>query len=222
MGACPVDAGASVADHDLAPASQRLGHQEQVAHPTALGRIVLPGWPARRHRAGRVDLGEQLAAGLVQAGLRAARIIGPGVDLQHVLHPPAAPRRPALVGCTSAGQPWPELVCCKAWRTVSYDTDSTTWSSTSRSASSRSVQRWWPSGGRCRSARPAGPPAGRPGGGDTDARAAYGRSRPPARPRHTAGGCGPRWPVDLQRAQMAASVHEGPASPWLAFNRIRA
>src|SRR4029453_1500521 len=40
-----------------------------------------------------------------------------------------------------------EPVCFKAWRTVSYDTDSTTWSSTSRSASSRNVQRLWPSGG---------------------------------------------------------------------------
>jgi hypothetical protein len=45
------------------------------------------------------------------------------------------------------GQPRLELVCCKAWRTVSYDTDSTTCSATSRSASSRNVQRLWPSGG---------------------------------------------------------------------------
>jgi hypothetical protein len=63
----PVDAGASVADHDVTPASQRLTDQEQVADPTALVLIVLPGWPARRQRAGRGDLGEQLAAGLVQA-----------------------------------------------------------------------------------------------------------------------------------------------------------
>jgi hypothetical protein len=73
----------------VTPAGQRLGHQEQVADPTALVLIVLAGWPARRQRAGRVDLGEQLAAGLVQADLRAARIIGAGVDPQHVLHPPA-------------------------------------------------------------------------------------------------------------------------------------
>src|SRR5215208_3406424 len=89
MGVCPVDTGAPVADRDLTPASKRLGHQEQVAHPTALVRIVLAGWPARRHRAGRVDLAEQLAAGLVQADLGAPLVIGPGGDLQHVLHPPA-------------------------------------------------------------------------------------------------------------------------------------
>ena len=89
MGVRPVDPGAPVADRYLAPASQRLGHQEQVAHPTALVLVVLAGWPARRQRVGWVDLGEQLAAGLIQADLVAARIIGPGVDPKHVLHPPA-------------------------------------------------------------------------------------------------------------------------------------
>jgi hypothetical protein len=44
-------------------------------------------------------------------------------------------------------QPRLELVCFKTWRTVSYDTDSTTCSATSRSASSRTLQRLWPSGG---------------------------------------------------------------------------
>jgi hypothetical protein len=77
------------ADHDLAPASQRLGHQEQVAHPAALVLVIVSGWPARSHWAGRVDLAEQLPAGLVQADLWAARVRGPGVDRQHVLHPPA-------------------------------------------------------------------------------------------------------------------------------------
>src|SRR6266702_2131814 len=81
----PVDAGAPLADHDVAPATKRLAHQEQVAHAAALVLIILSGWPARRDRLGRVDLAEQLAAGLVQADLRAARVIGPGVDLKHVL-----------------------------------------------------------------------------------------------------------------------------------------
>ena len=85
----PIDPGAPSADHDVAPASKRLGHQEQVAYPTALVLVVLPGWPARAQRAGRVDLGEQLAAGLVQADLGAARSIRSGVDLQHILHAPA-------------------------------------------------------------------------------------------------------------------------------------
>jgi hypothetical protein len=118
MGVRPVDAGAPAADHDLAPASQRLGHQEQVAHPTALVLIILAGWPARRHRAGRVDLAEQLATSLVQADLGAAWIIGAGVDRQHVLHAPA--ELGVLLGrdAPALGQPRLELVCFKAWRTV--------------------------------------------------------------------------------------------------------
>ena len=147
MGVRPVDAGAPVATGDEAPASKRLGHQEQVDHPAALVLIVLPGWPARRHRAGRIDLAEQLAAGLVQADLRTARVIGPGVDPEHVLHPPAELGVLLRRDAPALGQPRLELVCFKAWRTVSYDTDSTTWSATSRSASSRNVQRLWPSGG---------------------------------------------------------------------------
>ena len=88
MGVRPIDPGAPSADHDVAPASERLGDQEQVAHTPTLVLVVPAGWPARRHRARRVDLAEQLAAGLVQADLRAARIIRSGVDLQHVLHAP--------------------------------------------------------------------------------------------------------------------------------------
>src|SRR4029450_3637089 len=143
----PVDAGAPSADHDVAPASQRLADQEQVAHAPTLVLVVLARRPPRRDRAGRVDLAEQLAAGLVQAGLRAARVIGPGVDPKHVLHAPDELR--VLLGwdAPALGQPRLELVCFKAWRTVSYDTDSTTCSSPSRAASRRNGQRLWPSGG---------------------------------------------------------------------------
>ena len=80
--------GAPVADHDPAPASQRLADQEQVAHAPTLVLIILTRRPPRRDQVGRGDLGEQLAAGLLQADLRAARIIGPGGDPKHVLHPP--------------------------------------------------------------------------------------------------------------------------------------
>jgi hypothetical protein len=85
----PVDAGAPCADRHVPPAAQRLAHQEHVAHAAALVLMILPGWPAGRDRSGWGDLGQELAAGLVQADLRAARIIGSGVDPKHVLHPPA-------------------------------------------------------------------------------------------------------------------------------------
>jgi hypothetical protein len=89
MGVRPVDPGAPVADHHLSPASQRLTDQEQVAHAPTLVLIVLPGRLPRRERHRRGDLPQQLPAGLVQADLRAPWVIGPGVDLQHVLHRPA-------------------------------------------------------------------------------------------------------------------------------------
>src|SRR5262249_56249689 len=82
-----------------------------------------------------------------QADLRAARVIRPGVDRQHVLH---APDELGVVlgrDAPALGQPRLEPVCFKACRTVSCDTDSTTSSSASRPASSRSVQRLRPSGG---------------------------------------------------------------------------
>ena len=72
----PVDAGAPVADHDLAPASQRLADHEQVAHPLALVLVVLPRRPPGRDGRGGVTSAEQLAAGLVQADLRAAGSYG--------------------------------------------------------------------------------------------------------------------------------------------------
>jgi hypothetical protein len=103
LGVRPIDPGAPSADRHLSPASKRLTDQEQVAHPTALVLVVLPGRLPRRERHRRGDLPQQLPAGLVQPDLRAARVIGPGVDPKHVLHPPAATRRRARAGCTSAG-----------------------------------------------------------------------------------------------------------------------
>src|SRR6266511_4258441 len=177
MGVRPVDAGAPSADHDVAPASKRLADQEQVAHAPALVLVVLARRPPRRDQVGRVDLAEQLAAGLVQADLRAARIIGPGVDLQHVLHPPDELGVVLGWDAPALGQPRLEPVCFKAWRTVSYDTDSTTSSSTSRSASSRNVQRLWPSGGALQVSATRRASSPRPACGGTGARVVCGTPR---------------------------------------------
>jgi hypothetical protein len=131
LGVRPVDAGAPVADDDLAPASQRLGHQEQVAHPAALVLVIVAGRPARPDRAGRGDLVEPLPAGLVQADLGAARVLG------RVETSSTSSIRQQQLGvllgrdAQRLGQPRLELGCCKAGRTVSYDTDSTTRSPTS-------------------------------------------------------------------------------------------
>ena len=69
----PVEPGALVADAHLPPAAQRLADQEEVDHPAPhVLRVV-----ARRAGPGAAgsgaDLGQQLAAGLVQADHRARR-----------------------------------------------------------------------------------------------------------------------------------------------------
>src|SRR5215211_6387545 len=219
----PVDPGAPRADHHVAPASQRLAHQEQVADPAALVLVVLPGRLARRDRAGRVDLGKQLAAGLVQADLRAARVVRSGVDLKHVLHAPAELGILLRRDAPALGQPRLEAVCFKTWRTVSYDTDSTISSATSRSASSRNVQRLWPSGGALQvsaTSRASCWPSRRRrywrAGGLRYTAASSPAATYRMRIRATVAG------LTSSAAPMAASVQPGPASPWLAFNRIRA
>lgn len=132
----PVDAGAAVADADVPPATQRLADQEQVAHPAADIFVVLPSGLPWRDRQRRADVPPQLAAGLVQAHLRAARIVGSGGHLQHLLHVPdelgARLRRDAPLLL----QPGLQVVCFKTWRTVSYETAGTT-SNATRCASWR-------------------------------------------------------------------------------------
>src|SRR5829696_9432284 len=223
MGVRPVDASASAADHDLAPASKRLADQEQVAHAPTLVLVVLACRPPRRDRAGRADLGESLAAGLIEADLGAARVIWAGVDRQHVLHAPA--ELGVLLGrdAPALGQPRLELGCFKAWRTVSYDTDSTTCSSTSRSASSRNVHRLWPCGGalqvsatRWASCSPSSRRRYWRAGGLRYTAASSPAATYFIRTRATVAG------LTSSAAPMAASVQPGPASPWLAFNRMRA
>src|ERR671911_2311061 len=223
MGVRPVDAGAPLATGDMSPAAQRLAHQEHVAHAFPQVLVVLACRPPRDDRHGRGDLGQQLAAGLIQAHLRAVGVIGPGIDLQHVLHPPAELGVLLRWDAPALGQPRLELVCFKTWRTVSYDTDSTTCSSTSRSASNRNVQRLWPCGGalqvsatRWASCSPSSRRWYWRAGGLRYTAASSPAAAYFMRTRATVAG------LTSSAAPMAASVQPGPASPWLAFNRIRA
>ena len=77
-----------VADAHLAPAAQRLGDQEQVGHAVARVLVVVARRLPRRGGQRRARLAEQLLAGLVQADQRARRVVGPVVDVEHVLHVP--------------------------------------------------------------------------------------------------------------------------------------
>src|SRR6266487_924689 len=219
----PVDPGAPRADRHVPPAAQRLTHQEDVAHPLPLVLVVLPRRPPRRDRPRRGDLRQQLPAGLVQADLRAARVIRPGVDRQHVLH---APDELGVVlgrDAPALGQPRLEPVCFKACRTVSYDTDSITCSSASRSASSRNVQRLRPSGGalhasatKWASCFPSSLRRYSRAGGLRYTAASSPAATYFMRTRATVAG------LTSSAAPMAASAQPGPASPWLALSRMRA
>src|SRR6266487_2419143 len=198
-------------------------HTRKTLHPRAAGTGSPPELHAQSDRQRRGDFPKQLAAGLVQAHLRAVGIIRAGGDRQHVLHPPDKLRVMLGRDAPALGQPRLEPVCFTACRTVSYEIVSTTASSTSRSASSRNVQRLWPSGGALHASatrRASCSPSRarwywRAGGLRCSA-----ASRPAAthcmRIRVTVVG----WTSTA--TAIAASVQPGPASPWLAFSRIRA
>src|SRR4029077_19433869 len=103
--------------------------------------VVEPLRLARRRRQRLHDLADQLLAGLVQADQRPLLVVGPVVDLQHVLH-----RTDKLgVGLGRDAplllQPRLEFVFFSTRRTVSVEILSTTSNSTSLSANSRNVQR---------------------------------------------------------------------------------
>src|SRR5512132_2922520 len=219
----PVDPGPPLAHRHMPPATQRLAHQEHVAHPLPHVLVILACWPAGRGWQRRSHLGQQLPAGLVQTHLRAAWVIGPGVDLQHVLHPPA--EFGVLLGwdAPALGQPRLEPVCFKTCRTVSRERSSTTSSSTSRPASSRNVHRLRPSGGALHAnatKRASCSPSSlrrysRAGGLRCTA-----ASSPAVtycwRTRATVAG----WTSNA--SAITRSVQPGPASPWLALSRMRA
>src|SRR5512132_1472402 len=219
----PVDAGAPVADAHVPPAGQRLADQEQVAGAVALVLVVDPGRPAGRDRDRRVDLPEQLAAGLVQAHLRPAGVVRAGVDAEHVLHPPD--ELGVVFGWDAPALDAPRLqpVCFKACRTVSYEMASTTPSSTSRSASSRNVHRWRPSGGALQ-ARATRWASCSPSSLRRYSRAGVLRKTAAPRPavtytwrtRATVVG----WTSNA--SAITASVQPGPASPWSALSKMRA
>src|SRR6266536_3227697 len=219
----PVDAGAPRADRHVAPAAQRLAHQEQVAHAAALVLVILPGRLPWRDGQGRGDLCEELAAGLVQAHLGPLGVVGLGVDRQHILHAPDELGVVLWGDAPALGQPRLEAVYLKAWRTVSYEIASTTSKATRRSPSSRNVHRLRPSGGALHAS------ATRRASCSPSSLRRYWRS---GALRDTAASSPPvaySWRTRAtvvwwtsSAAATARSVQPGPASPWLALSRIRA
>jgi hypothetical protein len=145
----PVDPGPPVADHDVAPAGQRLGDQQQVAGPTALVLVVLPGWPARPGATGRGGVISASSWRLVSSRQTWGRRGSSGR-----VEPPSTSsmRQPNSASCSGGDAPGlPSATACAgllqglADRLVRHRLHHP--QRTSRSASSRRVQRLWPSGG---------------------------------------------------------------------------
>ena len=83
----PVDLGASGLGVDVAPAAQRLDPDEDRAGAVADVLVVLAAVPARRGGDRVAGVVEELVGLLVHADHRPGRIVGSGVDGQHVFHP---------------------------------------------------------------------------------------------------------------------------------------
>jgi len=120
----PVDPGPALGDLEVAPAPERLAANKQVRGASPAILVVLPRGMARGHRQRLARVGQQLPAHLVHTDDGKPGIVGPAVDVQHVLHVPdelgALCRRddPFLF------QPGLERVFLSVRRTVSYETAS--------------------------------------------------------------------------------------------------
>ena len=143
----PVPRGPACCDPDMTPSAQRFATHTLVAPPFALRCRVLAGDPARAQRQGRGDLANQLLAGFVHTDHGSAGIVGPLVDPQHILHVLHAVGGGGGRHAPRFHLPQLAIVFLSAWRTVSRDARATYPSSTSRSASKRTVHRPCPGGG---------------------------------------------------------------------------
>jgi hypothetical protein len=122
----PVNPGPSLAEIDLAPATEWLADDKQIDHPgphiLGINASQMPAGDRQR----RPSLGQHLTTGLIQTDLRSRWIIGMRVNIEHVFHVPG--KLGISLGGDTPGlaQMRFELVCFKVWRTVSYETVSTT------------------------------------------------------------------------------------------------
>src|SRR5262249_21647311 len=130
---------AALCDLDASPSGLRLDKQKEVARAVAFILIIVAReltWPAWQRRASLFD---QLLIRLVKVDFRALRVIGGGIQIQHLFHgrdelATDSRNTPLLF------QPRLELVFLSVRRTVSSEIVSTTFNSTNRSASNCIVQ----------------------------------------------------------------------------------
>ena len=78
--------GAPLGDRHMPPAGQGLTGQKQVAGALPAILVVLPCWSPRLGSQRGPGVSQQLGGGLVKSDQRPLRVIGFGVQIQHVLH----------------------------------------------------------------------------------------------------------------------------------------
>src|SRR5262249_29675672 len=143
----PVLLGPACRHPNMTPSSQRFATHTLIAHPFALVCIVLACDPPSTQRQGRVDLTNPLFAGFIHTDDGIASVVGPLVDLQHVLHV-IADGGFGWGGISPLFHlPHVELVFFTPGRLFPRAAGATDPNSTSRSASTRTVQRPYPRGG---------------------------------------------------------------------------
>src|SRR4030042_1278995 len=143
----PVNHRAPLAHEYLPPTAQRLNEQNLTAHPFPFVLMVIThGLPLFRGQ-GHAGFCNQLLAGFVHAQHRILRIVGFPIQLQHVLHPADKFRVGFWRNAPRLLQPGLQTVFFSTCRTLSCESFSAHFSSTSWLARSRRVQRLGPFGG---------------------------------------------------------------------------
>src|SRR5438309_7180486 len=143
----PVSLGPARRAPDVTPSAQRCATHKLMAHPFALICIVLAFDTTRAQGQGSVDFANQLFAGFVHAHDGRGAIVGHVGDAKDVLHGIHEFGIGFRRNAPRLHLPQLAIVFFNAWRTVSREAWATYPSSTSRSASKRTVQRPRPRGG---------------------------------------------------------------------------
>src|ERR1700674_2573856 len=137
--------GTAVSDGNMSPRSEWLKDHEQVRGPIALILGVLTCGLTRLRQGGRPNFVNELFATFVKAHHRFQRVIRSLIHVQHLFHI-RHERSARLRDAPFFYLPGFKLIFLSVWRTVSYEILSTTASSTSLSASKRTLHRAWLSG----------------------------------------------------------------------------
>jgi hypothetical protein len=137
----PVGLGPLVGHRDVPPTGQRLGEGEDVGCAVPHIFVVEALRASRLGGQWRLRFDGQLLAQLVHADQREPGIVGTLIGFQHVFHVEHKLGVVLWRNAPHALLPGLQLVFLRHWRTVSWEIDSTISNSTTRSASSRNVQR---------------------------------------------------------------------------------